>query len=447
VAVDDLWINEGGTTLIPRVSGRVRVAASVATLAAGLVVVTLAGTAAAAPMPPIDTPNATSFSFGSVPVGGVSAPQILQIKNTGGTTDDICNIVFSDPSEFFAVAPSTGCYVVTPGGTASIPLGFIPSAPGLHTATATVEDQSEDPPTVQLSGSGTEGYYETTSNGAVSNFGDAVQEGDPSGGHLNSPIVGMASFVGSQPNTGQPEDGYWLVAADGGIFNYGAAGFFGSAGAIPLNKPIVGMASTRLGNGYWLVASDGGIFTYGQAHFYGSTGSIHLNQPIVGMAATPDAGGYWLVASDGGIFSYGDAQFYGSTGSIHLNQPIVGMAATPDGRGYWLVAADGGIFSYGDAHFYGSTGSIHLNRPIVGMAATPDGGGYWFVASDGGIFNYGDAGFYGSTGGGAVTNNVTIASTGGSLLQDVNSNAELRGEFLQRLESSHAARALRLMTG
>ncbi len=112
-----------------------------------------------------------------------------------------------------------------------------------------------------------------------------------------------------------------------------------------LNRPIVGMASTGDGKGYWNVASDGGIFTFGDAQFYGSTGNIALNKPILGMAATPDGRGYWLVASDGGVFCFGDAQFYGSTGNIRLNQPVVGMAATPDGRGYWLVAADGGIFS------------------------------------------------------------------------------------------------------
>ena len=187
---------------------------------------------------------------------------------------------------------------------------------------------------VALSGSGTIGYYQVSSKGAVAHFGDAGFFGDLSGTALNKPIVGIAQ-------TGD-NGGYWLAASDGGIFNYGDAGFFGSAGGIMLNKPIVGIAPTADGGGYWLVATDGGIFNYGDAPFYGSTGSLHLNQPIVGMAATADGGGHWLVASDGGIFSYGDAQFYGSTGSLHLNKPIVGMAATPDGGGYWLVASDGG---------------------------------------------------------------------------------------------------------
>jgi len=231
------------------------------------------------------------------------------------------------------------------------------------------------------------GYWNVASDGGIFTFGDAHFYGSTGSIHLNQPIVGMAAT----PDGG----GYWMVAADGGIFSFGDAKFYGSTGSIHLNQPIVGMARTPDGGGYWMVAKDGGIFSFGDAHFYGSTGSIRLNQPIVGMAATADGGGYWLVASDGGIFSFGDAHFYGSTGSIHLNQPVVGMAATPDAGGYWFVAADGGIFSFGNAHFYGSTGSIHLNQPVVGMAA-PNAGGYWFSAADGGMFSFGDAHFYGS---------------------------------------------------
>jgi hypothetical protein len=211
----------------------------------------------------------------------------------------------------------------------------------------------------------------------------------PAPGHLNAPIVGMASTA----NGG----GYWNVATDGGLFAFGNAAFYGSMGGQPLNRAIVGMASTHDGHGYWEVASDGGLFAFGDAGFYGSTGSLMLNRPVVGMASTPDGRGYWLVASDGGIFAFGDAGFYGSTGSLVLNEPVVGMASTPDGRGYWLVAADGGLFAFGDAAFYGSMGGQPLNRPVVGMASN-GAQGYWLVASDGGIFSFGNAPFYGSTG-------------------------------------------------
>jgi len=208
-------------------------------------------------------------------------------------------------------------------------------------------------------------------------------------GHLNSPIVGMASTPGGQ--------GYWNVAADGGMFSFGNAGFHGSMGGRPLARPVVGMAATPDGQGYWEVASDGGLFAFGDAGFYGSMGGRPLTLPVVGLAATPDGHGYWEVASDGGLFAFGDAQFYGSTGALHLNQPVVAMAPTADGRGYWLVAADGGIFAFGDAQFHGSMGGQHLNRPIVAMAANGNQG-YWLVASDGGVFSFGTAPFFGSTG-------------------------------------------------
>ncbi len=208
-------------------------------------------------------------------------------------------------------------------------------------------------------------------------------------GHLNAPIVGIASTAGGR--------GYWNVATDGGLFDFGDAHFYGSMGGHQLNKPVVGMAATPDGRGYWEVASDGGLFAFGDARFYGSTGSLTLNKPVVGMAATPDGRGYWEVASDGGLFAFGDARFYGSTGSLTLNKPVVAMAATPDGRGYWLVASDGGLFAFGDARFYGSMGGQRLNRPVVGMASN-GGRGYWLVASDGGVFSFGTAPFYGSTG-------------------------------------------------
>jgi hypothetical protein len=339
-----------------------------------------------------------SVSLQTATLGDVTAAETT-ITNNSGAPDAIggstpYSASGANPLDFGlslgldCPTPVGDTVTLQPGASCSIFVLFFPGALGVRSATLTLNDSLATHPSIFVSGTGTIGYYEVSSNGAVTHFGDAANYGDASSIDLNHPIVGMAQ-------TGD-DGGYWLVASDGGIFNYGDAGFFGSAGALPLNKPIVGMASTLDGGGYWLVASDGGIFDYGDAPFDGSAGSIHLNQPIVGMATTPDGGGYWMVASDGGIFSYGDAHFFGSTGSMHLNKPIVGMASTPDGGGYWLVASDGGVFAYGDAKFYGSTGSIHLNQPIVGAAAMPTGNGYWFAAADGGLFNYGDAPYYGS---------------------------------------------------
>ena len=392
-----------------------------------MVLVGAGGLAQAGASPPqaIDSTTLTDAAFGNATVGSLAGPLDFVITNAGTSVDDISGFTLggTDPDDFLAVIPDY-CSELQPAETCDIQLGFLPGALGLRAATGTVVDTSENPPTITLEGTGTEGYYVATANGAVHTFGDATSQGDASSLRLQKPIVGVAS-------TGDGS-GYWLTASDGGIFNYGDAQFEGSAGSLPLNKPIVAMASTGSGAGYWLVASDGGIFNYGDAGFDGSAGAIHLNKPIVGMAPTPDGGGYWLVASDGGIFNYGDAGFFGSAGSLHLNAPIVGMAPTPDGGGYWLVGSDGGVFAYGDAGFFGSAGALHLNAPIVGMAPTPDGGGYWFVARDGGVFNYGDAPFYGSAGSGSVDDAVAMASTGGPTLQAIVDAPAFKARVLQR---------------
>jgi hypothetical protein len=345
--------------------------------------------------------TAHDVSFPATTVGDILGPEPIHFVNTGANPVTGFTIGGADPDDFTEV--DTCAFPLVTNATCDIDVYFVPGELGPRTGTVIpLTASSEDPPVANLSGTGTEGYYETTTTGLVSAHGDAVQLGDTSGLRLTQPIVASAT-VGD-------DAGYWLAAADGGIFTFGDAGYFGSTGAIHLNKPIVGMAATVDALGYWLVATDGGIFSFGDAPFFGSTGNIHLNKPIVGMAATPDDEGYWLVASDGGIFSFGDASFFGSTGAIHLNQPIVGMASTPDGGGYWLVASDGGIFSFGDAQFYGSTGAITLNKPIVAMAATPDGAGYWLMASDGGIFTFGDAPFDGSSAGPSTSGYVSIAT-------------------------------------
>ncbi len=231
------------------------------------------------------------------------------------------------------------------------------------------------------------GYWNVAADGGIFAFGDAAFHGSMGGQPLARPVVGMASTPDGK--------GYWEVASDGGIFAFGDAGYYGSMGGKPLTQPVVGLAATPDGKGYWEVAADGGIFAFGDAGYYGSTGSIHLNRPIVSMAPTPGGGGYWLVASDGGVFAFGDADYDGSMGGKPLNAPIVGMASHGS-SGYWLVAADGGLFSFGSASFFGSTGNLQLVQPIVGMAAGPRDDGYWLTAADGGLFAFGDAGFYGS---------------------------------------------------
>jgi hypothetical protein len=316
----------------------------------------------------------TTLDLGPTTLGTYVGPQTFTLTNNGSGTDTIDpgDVQFSgvgadDYQLDSNCAGNSNSIVLAPSASCAIDVYFLPGALGARPATLAING-SEDltPVTVQLSGTGTIGYYQ------VDAFGDVAYAGD--------------------------------------------AGYYGDAGGSPLNRPIVAITPTGNNGGYWLVASDGGIFAFGDAGFHGSTGAIHLNKPIVGMAATPDGRGYWLVASDGGIFAFGDAGFHGSTGAITLNKPIVGMAATPDGGGYWLVASDGGIFAFGDAPFFGSAGGIHLNEPIVSMAAMPDGSGYWFSAVDAGLFAF-HAPFYGSGVGLGLGPIVDMATDGRPTLQ------------------------------
>ena len=367
--------------------------------------------------PPLINSPPYGENFGSVAVGTVSSQSVI-LQNSGPGPDSITGVDLSgaDPNDFIAnpasCGPSSsGVVTLASGAACSLTIYFRPGATGTRSATLTLNDDEITPYSVDLTGVGSEGYYEAGANGAVFAYGDAFFRGDMAKKPLSAPIISMALT--------HDGGGYWLLGRDGGVFSFGDAGFYGSTGGIALNKPVVGMSPDPDGGGYWLVASDGGIFAFGAAPFYGSTGAIHLNEPIVGMAPTPDGRGYWLVASDGGVFAFGDAGFYGSTGAIHLNEPIVGMAPTPDGRGYWLVASDGGVFAFGDASFYGSTGSIRLNRPMVSMASTPDGGGYWLVANDGGVFAFGDAPFDGSAASTPGQSVVSLISSGPPTVQAI----------------------------
>jgi hypothetical protein len=371
------------------------------------------------------TASPTSVNFGNITLGDESPTTAVTLTNNGASPITITGVTLSGNSNDFD--ESDNCSTLAVGGSCVMQLDFTPGAVGPRTATVTPVTGTTAAPGVTLAGTGTEGYYEVTAQGAVATHGDATQLGSAAGLPLARPIVAIAA-------TGS-DAGYWLAASDGGVFTYGDAAYYGSTGAIRLNRPIVDIVATPDGAGYWLVASDGGVFTYGDATYHGSTGSIHLNAPIVGMAATPDGAGYWLVASDGGVFTFGDATYHGSTGSIHLNKPIVGMAATPDGRGYWLVAADGGIFAFGDAAYYGSTGAIHLNAPIVGMAATPDGAGYWLMASDGGIFTFGDAPFDQSSATAGAANFVSLVGDAPPTLQAVLDQPAARGRARARSDA------------
>ena len=354
--------------------------------------------------------------FGQVRIGTLTDPVLVTATNTGTGPLTISNVSFlvADPNDEIRIA--TDCItiddstpvativptVLNPGDQCGVELTYLPTKvlgapfpfpPPLHPPLAIVNlsnDGAAGGGGIEVSGSGTDGFYIAEANGTVEPWGDAVPFGSAANLHLTAPLVGIA--------TTPDGDGYWLLGQDGGVFAYGDADFHGSTGGMHLNQPVVGIAATPTGEGYWLVAADGGIFAFGDAAFHGSMGGTHLNKPIVGMAATPSGDGYWLVASDGGIFAFGDAAFHGSMGGTHLNQPITGMASTPSANGYWLLASDAGVFTFGDAPFLGSgIGQPNsFGNVAVGIAPTPDGQGYWI--SDALPEHFGDAAALASVG-------------------------------------------------
>ena len=289
----------------------------------------------------------STSSFGNQRVGTYGDAQTYTITNHGTADESLSDIALAgtNPNDFFGVTncfPSGKPRVLAAGVSCRVAMNFGPLAAGVRNATLTVTSSSAGAPdTVQLSGTGTEGYFLAGAHGEVGNFGDAVFHGDASHLRLAAPITSIAPT----PNGA----GYWLLGRDGGIFSFGNANFYGSTGAIRLNKPVVAMTPTADGKGYWLVAGDGGIFAFGDAHFYGSAAGAQLARPVVSIAATPSGHGYWLVTDGGGVRGYGDAHLYASTTAPHITARVTQIIATPTGHGYWLQAADGHVFAFGDA--------------------------------------------------------------------------------------------------
>jgi hypothetical protein len=67
-------------------------------------------------------------------------------------------------------------------------------------------------------------------------------------------------------------EGYWTVTSDGAVYAFGDAVFRGGANEPDVTQPgveIIGIAGNGTKDGYWLYGSDGSIFSYGSAQFHG----------------------------------------------------------------------------------------------------------------------------------------------------------------------------------
>jgi hypothetical protein len=176
-----------------------------------------------------------------------------------------------------------------------------------------------------------QGYYEVTSAGHVSAFGDAASHGSAK----------MTSAVGIALD--DATGGYWVADANGAVSGFAAPRLSGSP---PTGGPVTAMAGIPNGTGYYLVTSSGKVRAYGHAKYFGSM-TVPAGQSVTAMAVTPTGLGYYLVTSGGDLAGYGDAQVFGPS-ALESTSPVTAMAVSPTGTGYWVATKAGTVTGYGD---------------------------------------------------------------------------------------------------
>ena len=171
----------------------------------------------------------TSLTFGNQSLDTVSAAKFVAVSNTGGA-----NLVISSLNITGAAAADFSYNVnlpmtIGPGGSASLPVIFKPSALGLRSATLTfVDNGAGGPRTVDLSGTGT----------GIPQFSVAPQSIT-----FANQNVGTSSSPSSVVVTNTGTDN--LVLSSLNVFGFGQAGDFAiSAGALPIT--IAPGASTTI---------------------------------------------------------------------------------------------------------------------------------------------------------------------------------------------------------
>lgn len=113
---------------------------------------------------------------------------------------------------------------------------------------------------------------------------------------------GVSAVDATRTSTG---NGYWATTTKGAVYAYGDAVARGGTSGKTLNKPISAIVATANNAGYWLIAQDGGVFSF-NATFWGSLPCLHIvpNYPILD-AQRWGSGGYVLISpQDGGLFHF-----------------------------------------------------------------------------------------------------------------------------------------------
>jgi hypothetical protein len=249
-----------------------------------------------------------------------------------------------------------------------------------------------------------QGYWEVTSSGVVTSYGNAT---------LLSSFNGTLALGGISDAFSIPGvSGLLALSPTGVVWGKGVpsgegCGSEADVGGLPslLGTQVIAGVSDPSGRGCWLIGANGWVMSYGGAPQVGSLapGRAKPGTPsaIVGGCASP-SGGLWLLSSTGQVFALGTAPFLGSARGMQLASPVVAMACTPRGEGYWLLTRDGRVIPFGSAHFYGdlvgsesSPKGAALPDPFPSWAdsieATPRGRGYWVATPSGAVYAFGTA--------------------------------------------------------
>jgi hypothetical protein len=176
-------------------------------------IISLTGNGTGAPSGPVATFDHTSFAFGSIATGSSSAPQILTLTNTGGSSMTISSVVLGGANST-SFSMTDGCVAASPLAAAAsctvTAITFTPLATGPLSATITFTDSAAtSPQVIPLSGTGTATHsvdvaWSASVSAGVSGYN--VYRGTVSGGPyslINSGLITGTAYTDYAVTSGQ----------------------------------------------------------------------------------------------------------------------------------------------------------------------------------------------------------------------------------------------------
>jgi hypothetical protein len=139
---------------------------------------------------PVASLSPTSLTFGNEPVGTISAPYAVTLKNTGNAALNITSTAITGANAIDFTEDDSCSSSVAAGGNCTIAILFSPSAIGTRAASLTVTDNGgSSPPLIPLSGTGTHdvvlSWTPSTTGGVIGYY---VYRGTVSAGESATPL-------------------------------------------------------------------------------------------------------------------------------------------------------------------------------------------------------------------------------------------------------------------